>query len=631
MSLQNKILGGFLFVAFIAAIVGGVGLLGSMKMKEAIYNNANINTPSLQYLAEIELIQHEIEIDENILLNPATPLQQRKSAYEAILSNYKRGQELALKFKGLCEKLAVGNICAETVDAWQAQSDPLVSFVNMGKEVDALKLGNPYELKAVFEEKFGKFIQWTGSITKSVVEQKQYAGSTAAEEIPFYLFLDKLAVDNPDLQKAREELLNELKSVSMAVGNIVEFLEIEEYELATDIYLAEVLPSLENMQFSINDSMKPIAIAVEKFKTMEKIEHDTTAPAIAKSEIVLEKVSEIITNQIQKESEKAQGIARTAAKYIIIVLLAGIILAVIGGLFIARSISKPLMNVVGKVTENADNISDNAIQISDASNALAEGANEQAASLEETSASVEESAATIRQTAENSKHADDAMKQASSVADLTNEAMRNMLSTMEDISKASSETSKIVKTIDEIAFQTNLLALNAAVEAARAGEAGAGFAVVAEEVRNLAMRAAESAQETSTRIETIDQKIKGGTVEMKSTSGKYSELIENISKVKTLINEISDASAQHSKGMNEITKSVSQIEQVTQNNAASANQSISISDDLSELSENFQKIVDELKQVMGITKKSHESNGHAQGTSGSKQFLLDWKNKLLRK
>ena len=145
-----------------------------------------------------------------------------------------------------------------------------------------------------------------------------------------------------------------------------------------------------------------------------------------------------------------------------------------------------------------------------------------------------------------------------------------MSKSIDDISKASSKTQKIIKTIDEVAFQTNLLALNAAVEAARAGEAGAGFAVVADEVRNLAMRAAEAAKDTADLIQGTVAKVEQGSKVTENAQQFFDEVVENIDKTDLLISKITNASNDQVEGLSQIKEAVTELTILTQRNAQSA-------------------------------------------------------------
>jgi methyl-accepting chemotaxis protein len=170
---------------------------------------------------------------------------------------------------------------------------------------------------------------------------------------------------------------------------------------------------------------------------------------------------------------------------------------------------------------------------------------------------------------------------------------------MEEISKASEETSKIIKTIDEIAFQTNLLALNAAVEAARAGEAGAGFAVVADEVRNLALRAAEAAKNTAGLIEGTVKKVKDGGDLVSKTNDAFTEVAKGATKVGELVGEIAAASNEQAQGIEEVNKAMVEMDKTVQQSAANAEESASASEEMSAQAEQMKGVVGELGAIVG--------------------------------
>ena len=268
----------------------------------------------------------------------------------------------------------------------------------------------------------------------------------------------------------------------------------------------------------------------------------------------------------------------TTLAAIITLLSAGITMVI--AFFLTRSITRPIIESVRNLTRGSDHIAAAAGQVSTASQSLAEGASEQASSLEETSASMEEMNSMTRQNADNAYQANALMKQSLTTITSTNTAMAEMDRSMTAIATASEQTFKIIKTIDESAFQTNLLALNAAVEAARAGEAGAGFAVVAEEVRNLAMRATEAAKNTASLIEDTVQKVKAGKEIVNKVTGAFQEVNESSTKVGSLLGEISAASKEQSQGIGQISQAISQMDSVTQQNAASAEESAAASEEL---------------------------------------------------
>jgi methyl-accepting chemotaxis protein len=176
--------------------------------------------------------------------------------------------------------------------------------------------------------------------------------------------------------------------------------------------------------------------------------------------------------------------------------------------------------------------------------------------------------------------------------------MGDMGKAIDEITRSSEQTGKIIKTIDEIAFQTNLLALNAAVEAARAGEAGAGFAVVADEVRNLALRASEAAKSTTLLIEQTVKAVKNGNQLTASTQSAFAENRNVTLKVSGIVDEIAAASSEQAQGIDQINKAVSEIEKIVQQNASSAEECASASEEMTSQAGLMKGFVRELAAIV---------------------------------
>jgi methyl-accepting chemotaxis protein len=298
-------------------------------------------------------------------------------------------------------------------------------------------------------------------------------------------------------------------------------------------------------------------------------------------------------------------------------------------IIISRFITKPMGHIIRGMNEGADRVAITSGQVSAASHSLAQGSSEQAASIEETSSSLEEMSSMTRQNAENAMQADNLMKETNQVVKKANADMGNLTSSMEEISVASQETSKIVKTIDEIAFQTNLLALNAAVEAARAGEAGAGFAVVADEVRNLALRSAEAAKSTADLIEGTVKKIGGGVELVTTASDAFSEVATSAGKVGSLVGEIAAASSEQAQGIEQVNIAVNEMDKITQQTAASAEESASASEVMNAQAEQMKKLVTEMISIVGGSNDRHgaissaatQRAGTLEGFSGTQKIV----------
>lgn len=262
-----------------------------------------------------------------------------------------------------------------------------------------------------------------------------------------------------------------------------------------------------------------------------------------------------------------------------------------------------LSTVADSIQEGANQTATSSAQLSSASRLLATGCSEQGASVTETSSALEEISAMIRATADNARKAKEFANQARASAQSGMETMAEMTVAMQSIEAASLDVSKIVKSIDEIAFQTNILALNAAVEAARAGEAGAGFAVVADEVRSLAQRSAAAARETAGKIEAALASTQRGSRSCLAVGESLERIVGKVTEADALVAEIAAAAKEQSQGITHVGVAMTQMDKVTQGNAASAEQTSSAADELSGQARLLQDAVEHLHELIASTSR----------------------------
>ncbi len=276
----------------------------------------------------------------------------------------------------------------------------------------------------------------------------------------------------------------------------------------------------------------------------------------------------------------------------------------VGVWMVLRRIDGHLRHLAIDLRQGASQVTGASSQVAQSSQQLSQGAAQQAAALEEASASLEEMASMTRRNAENARHASATVADAGRLVTSANESLRTLVTAMADIEESSGQITRIVKTIDEIAFQTNILALNAAVEAARAGEAGLGFAVVADEVRTLAQRSAQAAKDTAALVDASAASAAGGTARVQAVAGAMAAIADNSSKLGALVGDVSTATEQQAQGISQVSQAVSQMERVTQSTAATAEECAAASEELNAQAEQSLADVRTLESLVGGSGRS---------------------------
>ena len=260
-----------------------------------------------------------------------------------------------------------------------------------------------------------------------------------------------------------------------------------------------------------------------------------------------------------------------------------------------RSMTDTLNATLARINQNSDQVSDSAKQVADVAQTLAQGSTEQASSISELSGTISEIATKAKENAEMSEKATELAEIIKSSAEEGDHRMDDMLAAMNEINEASQSISKVMKTIDDIAFQTKILSLNAAVEAARAGQAGRGFAVVAEEVRNLAQKSAEAAKDTSEMIQNAINKAQMGTRIVSETHESLLKIISGIKDSERVIKVIAKYSEEQSESVQRVNVGIEQLASVVQQNSATAEESAAASEEMSGLSEELQDLIARFK------------------------------------
>jgi methyl-accepting chemotaxis protein len=293
---------------------------------------------------------------------------------------------------------------------------------------------------------------------------------------------------------------------------------------------------------------------------------------------------------------------------VVIALIAALIVGSTIALVIVRGTSAILVGSVRELTAGAAQVSSAASQLSGSAQSLSTGASTQAAALEETSASMEEMASMTRQNAEHSTQGAHLMNDVDRRVKDSDEVLSAMIASMKSIQESSGKVSKIIRTIDEIAFQTNILALNAAVEAARAGEAGMGFAVVAEEVRNLAHRSAVAAKDTSALIEASIANAAQGDRHVRAVAEAFTTITTSVAEAKRLVDDVSSASRQQTQGIDQVSSAIGQLEQLTQRTAANSEECAAASEELNTQADATMNVVARLQAFVGGKALAHAAS-----------------------
>ena len=657
-TLRQKLIGSFLSVAAVTAIVGVVGYYGINQSGIAINELGGVRLPSVESILIVHKGQAMVDATENALLSRAIDLKTRQGKYEELAAIWQDIDDAWKIYEQLpqCDEEAA--TWKEFVPAWNAWKSDHEEYVRLSKEYDQYVeayFENNDDYKVLINQalvvngiSFGKSESLLNEIVAIYTNK---AGSADANETSFdrvaFLTVQSLltiseaqtAIDSAENAllcrdidlKQRQPHYDRITTAWQRIDGAWKVYEPLEQTAEEKILWGRFVPAWNEWK---KDHEKYVMLSKEYdlnveagFKAQEIYEKMTNQALVVnyviygKTETLMKKIVNIDMTTGAQVAEDSKAQAAFLKVLAIVSPVVGVVLAVGLGTIISRSITKSFQGLFKglktfstdeleetrktfrKIIDNLGNGSEQVAsasgQVASGAQSLAEGTTEQAASIQETSSALEEMSSIAKQNANNAAQANTLATDARSAADSGAQAMEKMSKAITDIQSSSDETAKIIKVIDEIAFQTNLLALNAAVEAARVGEAGKGFAVVAEEVRNLAKRSAEAAKNTSVLIEDSVKKAQDG-VDIAEQAGKaFNEIVDGVGKTAELVDEIATATKEQTQGIEQVSIAMSQMDKVTQRNAAGAEESASAAEELSTQAGSMSGIVGLLAVLVG--------------------------------
>lgn len=351
LTLQKKLMASYGIVALICVAVGLAGWYGTRSLRAGIVGTGEVSLPQMQSILAIKEAQTHIKAAQRNLLNPRLSAEARRGEHQSIRDALGRAEEAVTRCGQLPRNGAEEELWKEFLNRWENLKGKGDAFLALSDKVSSIDIADPQALAVGVEKNFGIYKSWAATTVTAILEKSEFQGNLDPKQSPFYLWLNTVEVANPEVQEAVKQLKQQMLEVYGAFSSIADFLSIQEYGLAKDLYLSEVLPSIDSIQLYVDNLMNPVNTALGLYGELTLFADGEVIPAMNEVEETLSKTLENTSARVAKEVALARRISGSANTALFIAIALGALAAIGLGLAMTRSLVGPLGQTVRMIEE----------------------------------------------------------------------------------------------------------------------------------------------------------------------------------------------------------------------------------------------------------------------------------------